>query len=165
MFYKHIIINNKNKEVLYLYLINTQEFANDLNNENSKENIIDKINNYIRNANIDFNGKKVYLVINDIIISSVDLKNNKYDNYTISENNAKLINLEKSTGIIKKMKLEDYVFGVVSNEMPGIFNIEALKAQAVLARTYAMKRIKNNLPIRDQNSIQIYRDIKYLRDI
>lgn len=165
MFYKHIIINNKNEEVLYLYLINTQEFANDLNNENSKENIIDKINNYIRNANIDFNGKKVYLVINDIIISSIDLKNNKYDNYTISENNAKLINLEKSTGIIKKMKLEDYVFGVVSNEMPGIFNIEALKAQAVLARTYAMKRIKNNLPIRDQNSIQIYRDIKYLRDI
>ena len=33
--------------------------------------------------------------------------------------------------------LENYIIGVVSCEMPASFNIEALKAQAVAARTFA----------------------------
>ncbi len=41
---------------------------------------------------------------------------------------------------IEKMLLEDYVKGVVAAEMPASFNIEALKAQSVAARTYAYKR-------------------------
>ncbi|WP_178139272.1 stage II sporulation protein D [Hathewaya proteolytica] len=38
--------------------------------------------------------------------------------------------------------LEEYVIGVVSAEMPASFEIEALKAQAVAARTYAMAHLK-----------------------
>lgn len=37
-----------------------------------------------------------------------------------------------------KLDLEDYVKGVVCSEMPLNFNKEALKAQAIVARTYAM---------------------------
>ncbi len=44
-------------------------------------------------------------------------------------------------GNIQKMELEDYVLGVVLAEMPASFEIEALKAQAVVARTYAMRRM------------------------
>ena len=36
-------------------------------------------------------------------------------------------------------ELEDYVTGVVAAEMPASFNDEALKAQAVCARTYAIR--------------------------
>lgn len=39
-----------------------------------------------------------------------------------------------------KMNLEDYLVGVVAAEMPASYDIEALKAQAVAARTYAMGR-------------------------
>lgn len=39
------------------------------------------------------------------------------------------------------LKLEEYIFGVVGAEMPASFSIEALKAQAVSARTYAAKRL------------------------
>lgn len=39
-----------------------------------------------------------------------------------------------------KMYLEDYVKGVLAAEMPAEFDIEALKAQAVAARTYALGR-------------------------
>ncbi|AEB76924.1 stage II sporulation protein D [Clostridium botulinum] len=39
---------------------------------------------------------------------------------------------------IDKIELEDYVKGVVSAEMPVEFPLEALKAQAVAARTYAL---------------------------
>ncbi|MCR4443056.1 MAG: stage II sporulation protein D [Peptococcaceae bacterium] len=38
--------------------------------------------------------------------------------------------------------LEEYVAGVVAAEMPASFDLEALKAQAVAARTYAVKRLQ-----------------------
>jgi stage II sporulation protein D len=47
-----------------------------------------------------------------------------------------------STGEIIKIPLNDYVAGVVAAEMPAEFPPEALKAQAVAARTYILKRLK-----------------------
>ncbi len=47
-----------------------------------------------------------------------------------------------STGEIVRLPLEDYVTGVVAAEMPAEFPAEALKAQAVAARTYILKRLK-----------------------
>ncbi len=49
-------------------------------------------------------------------------------------------NPEKS--VIEKIALEEYVTGVVAAEMPASFHEEALKAQAVAARTFAMSRMK-----------------------
>ncbi|MBP2656711.1 MAG: stage sporulation protein [Firmicutes bacterium] len=42
---------------------------------------------------------------------------------------------------IVQMGLEDYIKGVVAAEMPAEFEVEALKAQAVAARTYAVKNM------------------------
>ena len=41
--------------------------------------------------------------------------------------------------VINRVDLEDYIASVISSEMSSSFNIEALKAQAVCARTYAIK--------------------------
>ena len=41
-------------------------------------------------------------------------------------------------GQVQEMDLEQYIWGVVAAEMPASFEEEALKAQAVAARTYAM---------------------------
>lgn len=46
------------------------------------------------------------------------------------------------TDRIVSMKLEDYILGVVAGEMPLSFHPEALKAQALAARTYTMLRMK-----------------------
>lgn len=46
------------------------------------------------------------------------------------------------TGQVKIMPLEDYLVGVVAAEMPANFHLEALKAQAVAARTYALKKME-----------------------
>ena len=40
----------------------------------------------------------------------------------------------------RELHLEDYVRGVVAAEMPASFSLEALKAQAIAARTYALKK-------------------------
>ncbi|MDO5557856.1 MAG: SpoIID/LytB domain-containing protein [Clostridia bacterium] len=44
--------------------------------------------------------------------------------------------LHKSTEQVEELSLEEYLYGVVSSEMPASFEIEALKAQAIVARTY-----------------------------
>lgn len=44
---------------------------------------------------------------------------------------------------IKEINLEDYIIGVVAGEMPASFETEALKAQAITSRTYAMYKINN----------------------
>lgn len=46
------------------------------------------------------------------------------------------------TGEVVAMDINDYLRGVVPSEMPPYYNIEALKAQAVVARTYTYKRIE-----------------------
>lgn len=46
----------------------------------------------------------------------------------------------KLTGNVEELELEEYVKGVVAAEMPGEFHIEALRAQAVASRTYAISR-------------------------
>ncbi|MFZ5633381.1 MAG: stage II sporulation protein D [Bacillota bacterium] len=46
-----------------------------------------------------------------------------------------------ASGKVINLPVEDYVIGVVAAEMPAEFPAEALKAQAVAARTYIMKRL------------------------
>lgn len=44
---------------------------------------------------------------------------------------------------IDKIKLENYVIGVVAAEMPATFSFESLKAQAVVSRTFIYRKITN----------------------
>lgn len=53
----------------------------------------------------------------------------------------KLLHLK--TGEVEEVNLEEYLCNVVSAEMPVDFEIEALKAQAIVARTYTIYKINN----------------------
>lgn len=52
--------------------------------------------------------------------------------------------LHTSTGEVEELNIDEYLYGVVASEMPASFEIEALKAQAVVARTYTIYQIINN---------------------
>lgn len=54
------------------------------------------------------------------------------------EGNIKIF--DTRTQQVREMPLEEYIKGVVAAEMPAEFHIEALKAQAVASRTYAINR-------------------------
>ncbi len=49
---------------------------------------------------------------------------------------------DSATGKVLRLPLEEYVAGVVAAEMPASFHPEALKAQAVAARTYAVLHVR-----------------------
>lgn len=52
--------------------------------------------------------------------------------------------LHAKTNTIEEIPLDEYLYGVVSAEMPVDFDIEALKAQAIVARTYTLYKISEN---------------------
>ena len=52
--------------------------------------------------------------------------------------------LHSKTNQIEEIQLDEYLYGVVSSEMPANYEAEALKAQAVVARTYTIYQIINN---------------------
>lgn len=51
--------------------------------------------------------------------------------------------LHKKTGEIEEVAIDDYLYNVVSAEMPATYEIEALKAQAIVARTYTIYKAIN----------------------
>ena len=51
---------------------------------------------------------------------------------------------DEDTNTIMTIPIEEYIVGVVSGEMPVTFEIEALKAQAVAARSYVMVQMERN---------------------
>lgn len=57
-------------------------------------------------------------------------------------NSIKLWHAKTST--IEEIPLDEYLYGVVSAEMPVSFEKEALKAQAIVARTYTIYKIVHN---------------------
>lgn len=62
--------------------------------------------------------------------------------------------------VVNHLPLEDYVKAVVPGEMPCTWSIEALKAQTVAARTYAVNRMmrnrKQNYDVSDGQEDQVY---------
>ncbi len=71
-------------------------------------------------------------------------------------------------GSIDSIGLEEYIVGVLAGEMPIYFELEALKAQAVAARSYALKRMEynkdNEYDVVDSIMNQVYLDRDYLKE-
>ena len=66
-------------------------------------------------------------------------------------------------GVISNIDLEEYVIGVVAAEMPAAFHSEALKAQAVVARTYAMKKASKGITLINSTSHQVYNSVEQMK--
>lgn len=60
----------------------------------------------------------------------------------ITYSGASIIVYNEADSVIDEFNLEEYLVGVVAAEMPASFHIEALKAQAIAARTFALSRAR-----------------------
>ncbi len=70
---------------------------------------------------------------------------------------------------IINVPFEDYIVGVLAGEMPVSFELEALKAQAVAARSYVMKKMEANIDkeydVVDTVMNQVYLDDEHLQEV
>ncbi len=84
----------------------------------------------------------------------------------VNNNNETLIKVKQTNkNKIIEIDIEDYVRGVLAGEMPISFELEALKAQAVAARTYGLRRINSNnkYDVVDTVMNQVYKDDETLK--
>lgn len=75
-----------------------------------------------------------------------------------------IIDTEQGYLMINEVDIEEYVKGVVPSEMPASYEMEALKAQAICARTYAYRQLSEHklssysADVDDSVSFQVYKN-------
>ena len=76
--------------------------------------------------------------------------------------NIEICAYDEGITIVNDVPLEEYLYAVVPSEMPVEFGVEALKVQAVCARSYAYKQLLNNsysmygAHVDDSTNFQVY---------
>ncbi len=141
---KDFILNNENGE---LYI--NGDPASDFSGSNSKETE--------NTHNDSVLGKIDHVAVQHEKNKPIQLKNNQ--NVYRGEFKVKISG--SGLKIVNILNMEDYLKGVVPAEMPANWDIEALKAQSVIARTYAAyqkeTRLRESYHLTDSVSTQVYR--------
>ena len=252
LIYNHKIKKLNNEEVLFLYIDNQYEFAREFTKKKAKsQKLIKQVEKYTKRRKIEFNGVKIFLVVNGIALVSVlslnsapsslksttnfsyhtnilksameyqtlaqetvaveldepielaqesvkpseakanvsgkttstasktsnstkkadatsaEVTSSPKENSKITEktpvNNELMVTVYRSNGTNVTIALNEYLIGVVGAEMPASFQEEALKAQAIVARTYALKLINSGKKLTDTSSTQNYKDNNQLK--
>ena len=158
--------NNFNNEVSMKYIPNIDTkipyIAHYDNEEKTDDNIIvnSDVNETKKNVNNSQNiSKSVEKSVNTEHSNIDNTSTNNTTNSSVSE-----IIVYRSNGSVINLNMTDYLIGVVSSEMPASFNLEALKAQSVLARTYALKTKQTEKKLTDTVSTQSYIDIDQMKN-
>lgn len=121
------------------------------------------------NNNENSNSKKVSTT--STVSQAPSSKNNSVSNNNSNQNeeveteNKMYVTVRRSNGSVINIEFEEYIIGVVSAEMPAAFHEEALKAQAVLARTYALKTLERNNILTDNSGTQNYKSNAELQSL
>ena len=155
------IVNTKSKnevvEIIKEDSLNNETKTTELTNENESH----------ETKNVDTNkGSSASINENTNVNNETEVKNENVKEEIKEEvvDNNTYVTIYRSNGSVITLELEEYVVGVVGAEMPAAFNSEALKAQAVLARTYALKSLSTGKTLTDTNSTQNYKDNNELQN-
>lgn len=113
-----------------------------------------------------FFNNRIYLKPKEIVgrtmFSNIERSNNGQGYFGSFE----LEKREEGILLINEVLLEQYLYAVVPSEMPGYYPLEALKAQAISARTYAYSKMLNcglgsyGAHMDDSSTYQVYNNIK-----
>ena len=107
----------------------------------------------------------IMLLLPYILIKITDKKETKILGIIHNEKTIRVYRSESKK--VEKIPFEEYIVGVIAGEMPLYFKEEALKAQAVASRSYALKRMEynknKNYDVVDNTNNQVYLDNDYLK--
>ena len=158
--------NNFNNEVSMKYVPNIDTripyITHYDNEEKTDDNII--VNNDVNETTKNVNNGQI---INNNVEKSVNTEYTNVDNTNVNNttnSSVSEITIYRSNGSVINLNMTDYLIGVVSSEMPASFNLEALKTQSVLARTYALKAKQTGKKLTDTVNTQSYIDIDQMKN-
>lgn len=126
-----------------------------------KLNILDRFiawRNKHKSSRIPLTLENLFLLVLPLVIMLVFIPQEKAaipdiegKETSVNENSISLVLYNHADAVIDQVPLEEYLIGVVAAEMPHSFNFEALKAQAVAARTFALSRLKGLYGSKEQH--------------
>ena len=168
MFYRYEIKNNGEEDILYLYLTMAYEFSRELLLNSNNYELSRRTRNFIKNNNINYNGNKVYLVIDGIVVKTVDIaaKNTPVEILKESlfySNEYFLVTIKMNDNSKIELPLKEYLLGVLATSFIDDMDIEVLKAICVLFRTYAFMKMHFDKEVDAYNNFVVYKPISYYK--
>ena len=134
------------------------------------DNMADEVHSAGEEVAIDsksayFQSDRIY-IIPSVLTGRITLNNvNRSQGAPSYRGTIELVRTEDGMVVVNEVLLEEYLYSVVPSEMPSSYPQEALKAQAVCARTYAYSHmLKAGYPqygahVDDSTSYQVYNNI------
>lgn len=166
MIYRYDIRKYNGHDVLYLYLTMNEEFSNELGDQNS-DTLENKCKKYIKNKNIPYQGEDVFLVVNGIVVKSLNIKN-KDINIEILDDQCDYVNAKykvkvRDGKLEKTIALKDFLIGVLFSNCSYDMELEVLKAICVLYRTYTFYLMEKDGFVLANDSFIHYRSVSYYK--
>lgn len=155
----NVNIETESQFVVYEFDVNTESLIElkTLDANRVEVNIID--NNYIISYNSD---QEIYDLLDRKILIGTTGGTFKFNNNTYRDYIAVIVK-EGKLRAINYVNMQHYLYGVIPYEMSSSWHLEALKAQAIAARTYAKKNMMGStnklFDVTDSVSSQVYKGI------
>ncbi|MGY3715208.1 SpoIID/LytB domain-containing protein [Sutcliffiella cohnii] len=153
----------QNTSELSIVLKGDYEYDETLFEEPLKRNTVYKLKVEKGQIVVYEGSKKLSEVGKSFAIKPVEYNKNTYTSMILSSGERNYlgelrftVESDKFIRPFNKLPLEDYIVGVVPREMPASWGEEALKAQAVAARTYYLRSFSNGGIITDTQTHQVY---------
>ena len=112
-----------------------------------------------------FVGERIYIVPTVLTGRTRLLSVNRSQGTPSYRGHIELLRTAEGIAVVNELPLEEYLFSVVPSEMPASYPLEALKAQAICARTYAYGHMlragypRYGAHVDDSTSYQVYNNI------
>lgn len=166
MIYRYDIRKYDGRDVLYLYLTMNEEFASELGDKDS-DSLENKCKKYIKSKNIPYQGDDVFLVVNGIVVKSLNIKN-KDINIEILDDKCDYVNAKykvkvRDHDVDREIALKDFLIGVLFTNCTFDMELEVVKAICVLYRTYIFYKMEKDGFISAADEFIRYRSVSYYK--
>ena len=167
MFYRYEVKNNGVEDILYLYLTMNYEFSKELTHNSDDGDLKRRTTNFIKNNHISFDGDKVYLVIDGVIVKAFQIPKEENIHTEVSKDYFDdlkyMVTLKLEDDSTVEVSLQEYLIGSLATNMVPNLPIEVLKAMAILYRTYVYKEMSTSKVVSSINDYVVYKPIDYYK--
>ena len=165
MFYNYEIHNNGKEDILYLYLTMKYEFSDDFSFEDEND-LRRRTNNFIQSNNIPFRGSHIYLIVDGIIVKSIDISNAVYQSFSSSYSTDNfMVSIKMEDDSLCEISLRDYLLSILFCYFSFDIHDEVLKCICVLYSGYAYKLMEDQKYIVAEDNFIRYRPFLYYKTI
>lgn len=165
MFYNYEIHNNGKEDILYLYLTMAYEFANDFSFEDVSD-LSRRAKNFILSNNVPFKGSKVYLIVDGVIVKSLDISNviSRVPNSSYAADNF-MVTLNLDDNSFCEISLREYLTSILFSYYDLNIHEEVLKCLCILYNGYAYKMMEKVGSIQASLEFVIYKPLSYYKSL